>query len=144
MNALCVCKGLRDGHARKPSLLAAPDRSHWSFCVPLMHISVFTQRRPRAISLHRARICAEDQKSLGVDISNFLLFHILEYWLKIIASKEVQTFSFSSFLNILVKNSPYHLLHLPVQFLQNTMNMSQKHTHKAWQIPEVHKIASHH
>lgn len=62
MNALCVCKGLRDGHARKPSLLTAPDRSHWSFCVPLMHISVFTQRRPRAISLHRARICAEDQK----------------------------------------------------------------------------------
>lgn len=135
MNALCVCKGLWDGHARKPSLSAAPDSSHWSFCVPVTHTSVFTQRRPHAISLHAARISTVDQKSLEVHISNFLIFHILEYWLEGIASKEVQTFSFSAFLNILM-NSPHHLLHLAVQFTQNTMNMSQKYTHKAYQIPE--------
>lgn len=141
MNALCVCKSLQDGHARKPSLLTAPDSSHWSFCVPLIHTSVLTQRRPHVISLHAARICAVDQKSLGVDISNFLLFHILEYWLKGIASKEVQTFSFSAFLNILVKNSPYRLSHLPVRFPQNTMSISQKYTQSipvSWGTRKLH------
>lgn len=88
------------------------------------------------ISLRRAGTCVVGQKSLGIGNSNDLLFHVLEYWLKKIPSKEVQTFSSSVFFDFLVKISSYHLFHLPLEFLQNTKNTSQKQKHEAYQIPE--------
>lgn len=125
LNALGVCKGLRDGACQKP----------WRFCGPLKCISIFTYRRRPVISPCRARTCAVGQKSLGVGISNYLLFHVLGYWLQKIPSKEVQTFSASVFFNFSVKTSSYQLFYLPLEFLQNTENTSQKQKHEAYQIP---------
>jgi len=65
------------------------------------------------------------QKSLGVDISNSLLFHVLEYWLKGIAFKGISNLQLFYLFQLLGKDLPISPFSSP-EFLLNTKNMSQK------------------